>query len=63
MSRHIISLPDEQLTPFDLDAFVAHTEVLNQRHCETFTTPFPKDPSRWVSHYHFRLFAKFEANV
>jgi hypothetical protein len=53
MSRHILSLPDAQLTPFDLDAFVAHAETLNQRHHAVFTTPFPKDPGRWLSHYHF----------
>ena len=53
MSRHILSLPDAHLTPFALDAFVTHAEVLNQRHRETFTTPFPKDPSRWLSHYNF----------
>jgi len=53
MSRHIISLSDEQLTSFDLEAFVIHAEALNQHHREAFTTPFPKDPSRWLSHYHF----------
>jgi hypothetical protein len=52
MSRHILSLPDAQLTPCDLDAFVAHAAALNQRHHETFTTPFPKDPRRWLSPYH-----------
>lgn len=54
MSRHILSLSDEQLTAFDLDAFVAHAEVLNQHNRDTFTTPFPKAPSRWLSHYDFR---------
>lgn len=54
MSRHILSLSPEQLTAFDLDAFVAHAERLNQHHRETFTTPFPKAPSRWLSHYQFR---------
>jgi hypothetical protein len=53
MSRYILSLSDEQLTAFDLDAFVAHAELLNQHHRETFTTPFPKAPSRWLSHYQF----------
>ncbi|HSF30338.1 MAG TPA: hypothetical protein VLK82_07685 [Candidatus Tectomicrobia bacterium] len=53
MNRHIISLSDEQLTPFDLDAFVRQAHTLNQRHRQTFTTPFPKAPSRWLSHYHF----------
>jgi hypothetical protein len=53
MSRHILSLSDEQFTAFDLDAFVAHAEVLNQDNRDTFTTPFPKAPSRWLSHYDF----------
>ena len=53
MSRHILSLSPEQLTAFDLDAFVAHAETLNQQHRDTFTTPFPKAPSRWLSHYEF----------
>jgi hypothetical protein len=53
MSRHILSLSPEQLTPFDLDAFVAHAAALNQQHQEAFTTPFPKAPSRWLSHYQF----------
>ena len=53
MSRHILSLSHEQLTAFDLDALVAHAEALNQHHRETFTTPFPKAPSRWLSHYEF----------
>ncbi len=53
MSRHILSLSSEQLTTFDLDAFVAHAELLNQHNRDTFTTPFPKAPSRWLSHYEF----------
>jgi hypothetical protein len=53
MSRHIVSLSPEQLTAFDLDAFMAHAEPLNQHNRETFTTPFPKAPSRWLSHYQF----------
>jgi len=53
MSRHILSLSPEQLTAFDLDAFVTHAEALNQHHRDLFTTPFPKVPSRWLSHYKF----------
>jgi hypothetical protein len=53
MSRHSLSLSPEQLTAFDLDAFVAQAEALNRHHRETFTTPFPKAPSRWLSHYDF----------
>jgi hypothetical protein len=53
MSRHILSLSHEQLTAFDLDAFIARAKALNQHHRDLFTTPFPKDPSRWLSHYAF----------
>ncbi|MFQ5813931.1 MAG: hypothetical protein ACE5I2_12215 [Anaerolineae bacterium] len=53
MSRHILSLSHEQRTSFGLDAFVSHADALNQHNREVFTTPFPKDPSRWLSHYHF----------
>ena len=53
MSRHSISLSHEQLTSFDLDAFASHANALNQHYRETFTTPFPKSSSRWLSHYHF----------
>jgi len=53
MSRSIVSLPTEQLTPFALDAFIAQAEVLNEQNRQTFTTPFPKASSRWLSHYEF----------
>ena len=49
----MLSLSPDQLTAFDLDAFVVHAEALNQHNRNTFTTPFPKDPSRWLSHYAF----------
>jgi hypothetical protein len=53
MSRHILSLSPEQLTAYDLDTFIAHAKALNQHNRDTFTTPFPKAPSRWLSHYDF----------
>jgi hypothetical protein len=53
MSRHILSLSPEQLTTCNLDAFIAHAALLNQHNRDTFTTPFPKAPSRWLSHYAF----------
>ena len=53
MSRHILTLAHEHLTPFDLDAFVAHANALNQHNRKAFTTPFPKAPNRWLSHYEF----------
>jgi hypothetical protein len=53
MSRHILSLSNEQLTAFDLDALIAQAEVFNQHNPEAFTAPFPKAPSRWLSHYEF----------
>jgi hypothetical protein len=37
----------------DLEAFVRQAEALNQRNHERFTSPFPKRPSRWISHYQF----------
>ena len=53
MSRSIITLSPEQLTSLDLDAFAAHADALNQHHQTIFKTPFPKAPSRWLSHYQF----------
>jgi hypothetical protein len=53
MSRHMLSLSPNQLISFDLDAFIAQADALNQHNRERFTTPFPKAPSRWMSHYHF----------
>lgn len=53
MSRPLLPLPPDQLTTYDLDAFIAHAEFLNQHNRATFTTPFPKAPSRWLSHYQF----------
>jgi hypothetical protein len=50
MSRHMLSLSPEQLTAYDLDTFIAHAKALNQHHRDTCTTPFPKAPSRWLSH-------------
>ena len=54
MNRHILSLSHEQLTSFDLEAFVTQAEALNQHHRETFTShsapfsvllrPFSKSP-------------------
>jgi len=38
---------------FDLDAFVAHADALNQHHRATCTTSFPKASSRWLSHDQF----------
>jgi hypothetical protein len=49
----MLSLSHEQLTSLALDAFVAHADALNQHHREVFTTPFPKAPTRWLSHYEF----------
>jgi hypothetical protein len=53
MSRHMLSLSPEQLTAYDLDTFIAHAKALNQHNRDTCTTPFPKAPSRWLSHYDF----------
>ena len=53
MAGFVVPLSDEHLTACDLDAFVTHADALNQHNRETFTTPFPKTPSRWLSHYDF----------
>ena len=53
MSRPILPLSHEQLTAFDLEAFIAQAEAFNQHNRDTFTTSFPKAPSRWLSHYQF----------
>jgi hypothetical protein len=53
MNRKALSLSLEQIGPFDLEAFIHETTELNQRNAQRFTTPFPKAPSRWRSHYHF----------
>ena len=54
MNRKIIPVSHPQLTSLDLEAFVSQAEVLNQRNQATFTTPFPKPSSRWISRYQFR---------
>lgn len=53
MSRKELPLSQEQIAPFDLEAFVHQAAELNQRNAETVTTPFPKAPHRWLSHSQF----------
>jgi hypothetical protein len=54
MSRTKLPLSQERIAPFDLEAFAHEAATLNQRTLEVFTTPFPKGPDRWLSHYHFQ---------
>jgi len=54
MNRKIIPVSHPQLTSLDLEAFVRQARALNQRNHDTFTTPFPKHASRWISHYPFQ---------
>ena len=54
MTRKIIPVSHSLLTSLDLEAFVSQANSLNQRNQERFTTPFPKPPSRWLSHYQFQ---------
>ena len=54
MNRKIIPVSHAQLTSLDLEAFVRQANALNQRNRERFTSPFPKCPSRWISHYQFQ---------
>jgi hypothetical protein len=51
MSRTKLPLSQERITPVDLEAFVHAATTLNLRTVEDFTTPFPKSPDRWLSHY------------
>ena len=37
MSRSMLALAPDQLTAFDLDAFIAHVHALNQQNRITFT--------------------------
>jgi hypothetical protein len=53
MNRHRLSLAHEQLTSFDLEAFVTQAHALNHHHRETFAARFPTMPSRWLSHSTF----------
>ena len=53
MCANKLPFPQEKMAAFDLQAFVRVAEELNVRNSETFTTPFPKDPSRLRSHYQF----------
>ena len=54
MDRKIIPVSHAQHTSFDLDAFVRQAKALNQQNRERFTRPFPKRPSRWISHDQFQ---------
>lgn len=54
MSRKELPFSQENIAPFDLEAFVQEAAKLNQRALEAFTLPFPKAPDRWLSHYQFR---------
>jgi hypothetical protein len=49
----MLSLSPGQLTAFDLEAFMTHAKAFNQQPLEACTTPFPKAPSRWLSHDQF----------
>jgi len=53
MSRQELSLSVEKIQAFDLESLREKAADLNRRHLETYTTPFPKAPSRWISHYQF----------
>ena len=53
MSRKEIPLSAETIQPFDLENLREKAAELNRKNRETYITPFPKDPSRWVSYYQF----------
>ena len=54
MSRTKLPLSQERIAPLNLEAFVNEAAKLNHRTSETFTTPFPKAPTRWLSHDRFQ---------
>ena len=53
MSRKELSLSAEKIQSFDLENLQKKAVEMNQRHMETRTIPFSKDPGRWLSHYQF----------
>ena len=54
MSRTTRPWSQERIAPCDLEAFGNAATTLHQRTLETFTTPFPKGPDRWLSHDQFQ---------
>jgi hypothetical protein len=54
MSRTTLPLSQERIAPFDLETCVHEAVTLTQCTVEDFTTPFPKDPERGLSCFHFQ---------
>jgi hypothetical protein len=53
MERNKLELSPKVITGFDLDSLVRKADQLNLENRQTYAIPFPKNPSRWRSHYHF----------
>lgn len=53
MSRKELPLSAEKIQLFDLENLREKAAELNRKNRETYTTPFPKALSRWLSSYQF----------
>ena len=53
MERNRLDLPADKIADPDLDSLVRKTDQLNGQNRPAHTIAFPKDPSRWLSHYVF----------
>ncbi len=53
MERNRLELSPEKIAGLDLESLARKADQLNQINRQTHTTPFPKGPSRWLSHYVF----------
>ncbi len=53
MARKRLEISQAALSPFSLPELVKKAEELNQETRRTYTTAFPKDPKRLLSHYRF----------
>ena len=53
MERNKLDLAPDKIVGLDLETLVKKASELNRKNQETYVTPFPKNPSRLDSHYHF----------
>lgn len=53
MPRHQLKICQEALSPFLVSELKKAAEEFNRKNREHYTKPFPKEPARWESHYHF----------
>jgi len=53
MERNELDIPLEKIVHLDLSALQQGAAALNQKNAENYTTPFPKNDDRLISHYRF----------